>query len=175
APAGGVLFRAVMPASPAAKAGIRAGDLLLEYDGVKLDSPDDLKLAAKGGTAKALLWREGRESPARLGGGPPGVVLDERSARAAVRAWRRQRGATSPTTGHQRLQGTRFEVEAVARLVKSSKTLLDSDASEQRLDELQARGELKKFRLIHLATQGETNELQPGRSALILAQDNLPD
>src|SRR5262249_55350081 len=57
----------------------------------------------------------------------------------------------------------------------SSTKLLGSDASEQKLDELQAKGELKKYRLIHLATHGEVNEQQPGRSALILAQDNLPD
>jgi CHAT domain-containing protein len=85
-----------------------------------------------------------------------------------MHAWRRG-------TGHKRLPGTRLEVEAIASLVKGSTSLRASDASEQRLDELIDQGRLKRCRIVHLATHGEIDELRPGRSALILAQDRLPD
>src|SRR5262249_10871300 len=78
-------------------------------------------------------------------------------------------------TGHRRLPGTRVEAEAIVALVKGSTALLGSDASEQRLDELIESGQMKKYRLLHFATHGETLEKMPHRSALILAQDRLPD
>jgi len=53
--------------------------------------------------------------------------------------------------------------------------LLDSDASEQRLDELARAGKLKGFRLLHLATHGIIHEERPEWSALLLARDRLPD
>ena len=53
-----------------------------------------------------------------------------------------------------RLPGTRFEVEVLARLVGKEKStvLLGSQASEQDLDALAAKGVLSKARVIHLAT-----------------------
>lgn len=175
-PASGLLIKAVLPNSLAAKSDLRAGDVLLEYDGAELDSIDDLKAAIKKNPVLVVRWREGSKEKIKLGGGPLGVIIDNRSSRAAYRAWRKEQDALAgPTTGHARLPGTRFEVEAIAKMVKSSKTLLGSDASEQKLDELQSKGELKKYRLIHLATHGDVNERIPGRSALILAQDRLPD
>jgi CHAT domain-containing protein/tetratricopeptide (TPR) repeat protein len=73
------------------------------------------------------------------------------------------------------LPGTRWEVQALARLVPGTATLLGSDASEQRLDELARDGRLKAFRLIHLATHGVVDEQTPDRSRLLLARDRLPD
>jgi CHAT domain-containing protein len=73
------------------------------------------------------------------------------------------------------LPGTRLEAEAIAALVKGSTTLLGADASEQRLDELRQAGKLKTFRILHFATHGAAGNEVPGRSALILAQDHLPD
>jgi CHAT domain-containing protein len=52
--------------------------------------------------------------------------------------------------------------------------LLDSDASEQRLDQLAAAGKLKDFRLLHFATHGTVDPTAAARSALELARDRLP-
>jgi CHAT domain-containing protein len=59
--------------------------------------------------------------------------------------------------------------------VPGSTTLLGSDASEQRLDELAAAGKLKSYSLVHLATHGLVDWQQPQRSRLLLARDRLPD
>ncbi len=73
------------------------------------------------------------------------------------------------------LPGTRWEVEALARLVPRTTTLLGSEASEQRLDEWARAGKLRDFRLLHLATHGLIDEQTPARSRLLLARDRLPD
>jgi CHAT domain-containing protein len=73
------------------------------------------------------------------------------------------------------LPGTRREVEAIARLFPRADVLLGGDASEQRLDELARAGKLGQYRFLHLATHGVIDLHEPKRSALILAQDRLPD
>jgi hypothetical protein len=173
-PATGVLLTRVTPGGHADRAGLRAGDVLLAVGTTAIDSSDDLPAALESVPATVVYWRDGERRKGRLGGAPLGAVIDPRSARAAWRAWRKgnesQRG-----TGHKRLPGTRIEAEAIASLVKGSTLLLGSDASEQRLDELREQGRLKGYRVLHFATHGETDTLAPGRSALILAQDRLPD
>jgi tetratricopeptide (TPR) repeat protein len=175
-PAHGLLVRLVLPGSTAARAGLRSGDVLLRHGKTNLKTLADLDAASRGGPAALTYWRHGSEHTLRRMGGPLGVVLDERPVPQAVKAWRQdntflaQRG-----TGHSPLPGTRWEVEALARLVSPACTLLGSRASEEQLEELARWGKLKAFRLIHLATHGEVNETRPERSALILAQDRLPD
>jgi CHAT domain-containing protein len=71
------------------------------------------------------------------------------------------------------LPGTRIEIETLARLVPQTKRLLGSDANEQALQELAESGQLKRYRLLHLATHGQVNEDMPTESALILAQDRI--
>jgi serine protease Do len=79
----GVLISDVVPDSPAAKAGIQPGDILLEFDGKKTDGPGDLQravgLAAPGNSAKMKVWRDQGEKTleVRIGEAP-----DEREARA---------------------------------------------------------------------------------------------
>jgi CHAT domain-containing protein len=53
--------------------------------------------------------------------------------------------------------------------------MLDSEASEQKLDALAAAGQLGKYRYVHLATHGEVDNSRALRSAIILSRDNLPD
>jgi CHAT domain-containing protein/tetratricopeptide (TPR) repeat protein len=77
--------------------------------------------------------------------------------------------------GNQRLPGTCLEVQAIARLVPGSTTLLGSAASEQELDRLREKGKLKEFRLLHFATHAVIDRDRPEQSALILAQDRPPD
>jgi hypothetical protein len=176
-PKTGVLIKVVLPGGVAARAGLRPGDVVLRYDGQALERPEDLQ-PNQARPVKVLCWREGREVSLRLNPGPPGVVFDQRSAPAAVRAWRRA-GATPGQrgSGHAPLPGTLFEVQALARLLGEKQTTLltGSLASEQELERLARAGSLKRFRLIHLATHGEIDWRAPRRSALILAQDRLPD
>src|SRR5207302_145297 len=58
----GVLVSDVMRDSPAAKAGLQTGDILLEFDGKKLEGPGDLQravgLAPPGTTARTRVWRD---------------------------------------------------------------------------------------------------------------------
>ncbi len=173
-PASGALLRVVVPGGNADRAGLRAGDVLLAVGTSAIDSAADLPRALESAPAAILFWRDGEQRKGRLPGTPLGAVVDERSARAAVRAWRRENDQAHRGSGHRRLPGTRVEVEAIAALVKGSSVLLGPAASEQRLDELREQGRLKTFRILHLATHGEADALAPGRSALILAQDRLP-
>ncbi len=175
-PASGVFIHSVLPNRFAAKAGLRSGDVLLSIGTTKLVSFDDLQVGLSSLPAIAEVWREGKTFSVRLQGSPLGVVLDKRSARAAVVAWRHELEAVAQRgTGHKRLPATRLEVEAISRLVKGSTRLLGSDASEQRLDALLDSGKLKGYRILHFATHGEANAQNPKLSSLILAQDNLPD
>jgi len=77
------------------------------------------------------------------------------------------------------LPGTRYEVEALARLFQSdnrpTRILLGTDASEPEMDRLAASGELRQFGFIHMATHGVIDEAVPARSAVILTQTGLPD
>jgi serine protease Do len=61
----GALVAAVAPSSPAARAGLKTGDIVLEFNGQKIEEPRDLVraigLAAPGHTAKIRVWRDGRE------------------------------------------------------------------------------------------------------------------
>jgi CHAT domain-containing protein len=57
----------------------------------------------------------------------------------------------------------------------AGRLLQKSEASEQRLNDLAASGELGKYRYLHLATHGEVDNIAPLRSAVILSRDQLPD
>jgi len=61
----GVLIADVLQDSPANKAGLQAGDIILEFDGHKIDAPPDLQrgvgLTAPGKTAQIKVWRNGAE------------------------------------------------------------------------------------------------------------------
>ncbi len=174
-PAAGVMLKAVLPGGNAARAGLQPGDVLLSIGTQPVNSPADLAKALASAPARAVYWREGKQLGTRLSAGQVGAVIDKRSARAAVRAWRRQqRGLAQRGTGHGRLPGTRLEVESIARLVPSATILLGSDASEQELDRLGERRQLRRYRLLHFATHGEISSQAPDHSRLILAQDRLP-
>jgi tetratricopeptide (TPR) repeat protein len=174
-PAQGVLLSAVQPGGNAGRAGLRSGDVLLAMGGTTLTSREDLiKALAQGGTVR--YWREGREHSVQVPAGTLGVRVDERPAPQAVAAWR-QAEASPVTRGPDPLPlpGTKWEVQALGRLVPRTTTLLGPDASEQRLDELARDGKLKEFRLVHLATHGVVDWQTPQRSRLLLARDRLPD
>src|SRR5438477_10257519 len=58
----GVLISDVVPDSPAGKAGLKPGDILLEFEGKKTEAPADLQrsvgLASPGQEAKMKVWRD---------------------------------------------------------------------------------------------------------------------
>jgi CHAT domain-containing protein len=72
-------------------------------------------------------------------------------------------------------------VEAIAQIfhtrdAHATITLLQgSGASEQELDVLVAKDQLARYRYLHLATHGVADNRRALQSALILAQDRLPD
>jgi CHAT domain-containing protein len=73
------------------------------------------------------------------------------------------------------LPGTRQELLGIARVFSKTQLLMGSQASAQNLDQLAASGGLRMFRYLHFATHGVLDDKRPLRSALILAQDRLPD
>jgi CHAT domain-containing protein/tetratricopeptide (TPR) repeat protein len=90
-------------------------------------------------------------------------------------------GASSPKTARREafagLPGTHQELLGLARVFPKPRTRLleGSEASEQNLDQLAASDGLRAFRYLHFATHGVLDDQRPMRSALILAQDRLPD
>jgi tetratricopeptide (TPR) repeat protein len=174
-PAQGLLLNFIQPGGNAGRAGLRSGDVLLQMGGTPLTSIADLKKALTEGGA-VRYWREGREQSVKVPAGALGVRVDNRPAPQAVTAWRSTE-ASPVTRGPDpvTLPGTRWEVQTLSRLVPKTTTLLGSDASEQRLDELARHGQLKTFRLLHLATHGVVDWQTPRRSRLELSRDRLPD
>jgi CHAT domain-containing protein len=151
-------------------------DVLLYWNKVHLSSLADLKKAIGPTRASVRVWRNGKEFDAILAGGPLGVRVDPRPVAEAIRTQRQFDSLLAKRgTGHKRLPGTLHEVRALARLVPDATVLTGSAASEQQLELLNKGNGLKRYRLLHFATHGEALEDDPERSALILAQDRLPD
>src|SRR5262249_26367621 len=69
----GVLINEVMPDSPAAKAGLKPGDILLEFEGRALDGPADLQRSvgffAPDRSAKVKIWRDQAEKTVEVKAG----------------------------------------------------------------------------------------------------------
>src|SRR5438128_3319774 len=77
----GVLLSEVVGDSPAAKAGLKPGDILLEFEGRPMEGPGDLQravgLASPDRTAKVKVWREQTEKTFEV---KVGQAPDERQA-----------------------------------------------------------------------------------------------
>jgi tetratricopeptide (TPR) repeat protein len=178
-PQHGLYLAALLPGSNAAHAGLHVGDVLLSYNGSKLTTKADLKIATEGAAVPIQVWRDGKTlNELRLEPGKLGVVLSDDLPAVALRkrhelellADARVRAALQP------LPGTGVEVAALAGLLPKDRTtlLLGSNASEQQLQALAASGKLKSFRLLHLATHATIDPVSAAHSALELARDKLP-
>jgi Tfp pilus assembly protein PilF len=176
----GLYLSLVLPGGSAARAGLRAGDVLLQYAGTRLTSRADLKPSEGGTPVPVVAWRDGKTlDDLRLAPGKLGVVVSPDPPAVALRKRRdldlladaRARG-----DGLAPLPGTRLEVAAIAGLLPQDKStvLLGSKASEQELDALVAAGKLKSFRLLHLATHATVDPVSARFSTLELARDRLP-
>ena len=79
----GILVSDVVPESPASKAGLKAGDIVLEFEGKKLEAPGDLQRAVgltnPNSDAKLKIWRDGGEKTLTI---KVGEAPDEREARS---------------------------------------------------------------------------------------------
>jgi hypothetical protein len=186
----GLLLTLVQAGSAAAQAGLKDGDVLLRYADQKLTKADDLRAAVANhpedpsatnaraaGGLPIQVWRDGQVLALTIRPGRLGVQFSLQPAAEAVRARREADRVVQASRGgaFQPLPGTRAEIQAVAALFPQSMPLLGSEASEQCLDDLAFWGRLKGFRYLHLATHGDVNFARPLESALILAQDQLPD
>ncbi len=103
-----MLVSDVVPDSPAAKAGLQSGDIVLEFDGKKMEAPGDLQRAvgftAPGTAAKFKVWRDQGERTLEL---KIGEAPDEREARGPRAPDRRarcsgsRRGPVTPELARQ--------------------------------------------------------------------------
>jgi CHAT domain-containing protein len=177
----GVMLTHVLEDGAAGRAGVRTGDVLQSYAGQKVGSRADLAalLGKQPREARVPLgvWRDGKAFEVSVPAGPLGVQVSDRPAAEAVRSRRELAALLARSRGpsHKPLPGTRREVTAIARLFPRAELLLGSDASEQKLDDLLPDGRLATFRVLHFATHGDLDPTAASRSALILAEDKLPN
>jgi tetratricopeptide (TPR) repeat protein len=184
-PPGGLLLTLVQPGSNAALAGLKPNDVLLKYGDTDLKDRLDLKLEPesddKSKRIRVTVWRDGKTSEVSIRPGKLGVVLATDPAPKALAERYRLDSRLSSRSGDDgwpQLPGTRVEVESLRRLFAAEPkplVLLDSEASEQKLDALATAGELGKYRFVHLATHGEVDNSRALHSAILLSRDNLPD
>ena len=180
----GLLVNVALPRSNAATHGLKAGDVLLAYNGLALKVKNDLKVVADGNTSIGVeFWRDGKSSRCDVEPGKFAVVLDSRPAREAIAAHCAvQKMLVAARGGGEALTplpGTRYEVESLAQLFNSdsrpTRIMLGAGASEPELERIAASRELRKYGFIHLATHGVIDEDKPACSAVIPTQAGLSD
>jgi hypothetical protein len=176
----GLVIVAVEPRGIAQLSGIRAGDVLLEYNHIVLRSNSDLAVVPGGDKAARIpvkVWHDGEIRAMEIDAGRLGVQFDR--VRPAAQVVLTQRAAAEVLRPVERagglapLPGTRREVEAIAALFPSDQvtTLLGPEATESKLQGLAQSGALKGYRFLHLATHGKADRGVALNSALFLAAE----
>jgi CHAT domain-containing protein/tetratricopeptide (TPR) repeat protein len=140
--------------------------------GVPVEAVTDRFTVSYAPSATLFAWLRERQAVPRPGDAALLAVGDPAFEPAGTVAAARREGAGP---AFPPLPGTRSEVEAIAGLFPRADKLLGADASEQRLGELADAGGLRGYRFVHLATHAVVDPERPLQSALILAQDRLPD
>lgn len=184
-PPHGLLVREAVAEGAGSKAGIRSGDVLLQYGDRKLESVDELRqsiqdfIDAGRDTIDVVIWRVGVdgfavENTVTVPIGPLGVSLSPDPAPTAISDAREADSFFSSIRRGDNwtdLPGTRYEVSRISELFPNANVLLDRDASERGIEGLRVSGELSKFRYLHFATHGKGNSNSAFESKLALAQD----
>ena len=188
-PPGGLLVQQVVPGGNAAAAKpvpIADGAVLLTYAGADLTTVEQLRevIAANAGKENipVTVWiadgGQGKTVTRFVRPGPLGVALATDPAPVALAARHKLDLAVAAATRGPDLKplpGTRVEADRMIELFGDRvTTLVGSDASEQRLEQLRSSGELAKFRYLHFGTHGLANNDKAFASALFLARDKLP-
>jgi serine protease Do len=117
----GVLLSEVMPDSPAAKSGLKQGDILTEFDGKKVEAPADLQravgLSSPGHGAKVKVWRDQGEKTVDI---KVGEAPEEREAQ--------QRGGGGGSGGGSRAVGALgVDVEPITPALAAQLNLRSTD------------------------------------------------
>ena len=176
----GLAILDVVPNGTADLFGIRPGDVLLVYDGTVLKSPSDLPIDRAGERpikVPVTIWRDGEVRMLELPAGPLGIQSDpKRTAAQVVLARRAVSELLDPRVraeGLSSLPGSRREVETIAALLPDDRVtmLLGTKATESNLQAMARSGELKRYRIIHIATHGKPNRDIAMSSALFLASE----
>jgi tetratricopeptide (TPR) repeat protein len=176
----GIAILAVVPHGTADLFGIKAGDVLLEYNGKVLQAPSDLSVVPAGDKATRVpvkLWRDGEVRSLEIAAGPLGIQSNpDRPAAQVVLARRAATEVLHPAARGATLTpllGTRREVQAIAALFPKDQatTLLGPEATESNLQHLAQSGALKNYRFLHLATHGKANPSVALSSAIFLAAE----
>ena len=114
----GVLISDVVGDSPAAKAGLQPGDILIEFDGKKMEGPADLQRAVgltnPGNSAKVKVWRDQGEKSVEV---KIGEAPEEREAKGP-NGQRGTKSARSPILLKVTTQLTTNTMMPVARMGK---------------------------------------------------------
>jgi CHAT domain-containing protein/tetratricopeptide (TPR) repeat protein len=176
----GIAILAIEPHSTADLFGIKAGDVLLEYNRKVLQSPSDLAVVPAGDQAIRVpikFWRDGEVRSLEIAAGPLGIQSNPN--RPAAQVVRARRAAAEElrlgvrAAGLSPLPGTRREVQGIAALFPTGQatTLLGPEATESKLQQLAQSGALKTYRFLHLATHGQANPNVALNSAVFLAAE----
>jgi CHAT domain-containing protein len=185
-PPHGILVQFVQRDSNAANAGIRAGDVLLSYNGKPIKGPSDISGAPAASASETIaveIWRDGKTARRSIRSGKLGITVAKEAVPQAVREKRRFDAAvaTARTDGEHfvSLPGTAWEVENVAKRAKqaalSIRSLVGLEACEPEIHKMTQSGELARYRFVHFATHAVINEQFPARSAIIVTQADSPD
>ncbi len=165
----GILVSDVMPDSPAARAGIKPGDIVVEYDGKKMEAPADLQRAVgltnPGQEVHVKVWRDTGEKTLSF---KIGEAPDEREARSPAGRARSMLGLDvkpiTPEVAHQ-LGLSSNEGVVVARVEDGSAA---ADAGVQRGDVIR---EVNRQRVRSLADYERlTRDVKDGDRLTLLLQ-----
>jgi CHAT domain-containing protein len=81
--------------------------------------------------------------------------------------------ATQFERASRALPGTEVEIRAIRALLPRGTVHLGEGASEERLQQLDGSGELRRYRFLHFAVQGNLSTQDPALSSLVLSQRHV--
>lgn len=80
----------------------------------------------------------------------------------------------SPSAPWHNLPGTLIEVRRIRDVVDGATVLTGDEVEESRIKRLSSEGELRTYRVVHLATHGQVDLARPELSAVVLSQYDPP-